>query len=474
VMLPREERRVIPVAWHLFFACLAGLALRLLLIKYYASDAGDSPIYEQLAWNWLDHHVYGLWINGQLTPVNIRLPGYPAFLAVISLLFGRGRLPILLSQAVVDLGTCVLTAALAALLAPVRLRRKAAIAAAWLACLCPFLANYCAVPLSEVLAAFFCTAATLYFVRGLAGDAASQSAWLVGGVLAGLGTLVRPETPLLAAAAGFVALLRWRRPRDWTRLARAAAMLAAGVLLPLLPWAARNWKTLNEKRLLAPRYAEMPFEYVPRGYYAWTGTWLVRFRDINTAIWNLEDEPLSVNDFPAYAFDNANERARVSALLDAYNDDGEDILPATDQGFAELARERTRDHPFRTYAWVPFQRALTLWFTPRLELLPYSGMLWPPGEAWREDPVDFSFTIVLGALNFIFVGLAAVGFWIAWRHRGSGNAAGWGLAFLAVYLLARTAFLTTVEAPEPRYVLVAFPIVFALAAQCFLRSRAGE
>jgi len=34
----------------------------------------------------------------------------------------------------------------------------------------------------------------------------------------------------------------------------------------------------------------------------------------------------------------------------------------------------------------------------------------------------------------------------------------------------RTAFLTTVETPEPRYVLVCFPALIALAAQVFTPS----
>jgi hypothetical protein len=35
---------------------------------------------------------------------------------------------------------------------------------------------------------------------------------------------------------------------------------------------------------------------------------------------------------------------------------------------------------------------------------------------------------------------------------------------LAIFVLVRTVFLTTVETPEPRYVLVCFPAVIALAA----------
>jgi hypothetical protein len=49
------------------------------------------------------------------------------------------------------------------------------------------------------------------------------------------------------------------------------------------------------------------------------------------------------------------------------------------------------------------------------------------------------------------------------------------LALLAIasYILIRTAFLTTVEAPEPRYVLVCFPAILALAAIAFLKRPAS-
>jgi hypothetical protein len=44
------------------------------------------------------------------------------------------------------------------------------------------------------------------------------------------------------------------------------------------------------------------------------------------------------------------------------------------------------------------------------------------------------------------------------------------VAVLIVFILLRTAFLTTLETPEPRYVLVCFPALIALAAQVFSRS----
>ena len=72
------------------------------------------------------------------------------------------------------------------------------------------------------------------------------------------------------------------------KLARAGVLMGVGLLLPLAPWAARNWRTLHEVQFLAPRYAQMPGDFAPRGFDAWTATWLWRFRDVYLTQWNLE------------------------------------------------------------------------------------------------------------------------------------------------------------------------------------------
>ncbi len=126
---------------HLFLAALAALALRLFLVLKFPATAGDTPIYEDLARNWLDHSVYGLVIGGHLTPVDLRAPGYPAFLAAVYMLFGRKDVAVLLVQAALDALTCFLVAALAGALAPQSVRRRVTIAALWLPAPCPFVAN---------------------------------------------------------------------------------------------------------------------------------------------------------------------------------------------------------------------------------------------------------------------------------------------------------------------------------------------
>ena len=152
-------------------------------------------------------------------------------------------------------------------------------------------------------------------------------------------------------------------------------------------------------------------------------------------------------------------------ILEQYNDELT-LTAEEDAAFGQLARERTARHPLRTYLWLPAARAITLWFTPRIELLPVSGTVFPLAQSWEDDPIDQSVTVGLFFLNIVYVALALFGAARLWRLAPSTRAA---IALLAAFILLRTAFLTTLETPEPRYVLVCFPAMIAMAAQVFAR-----
>lgn len=485
----------------------AGLALRLYFIVHFPFYAGDTKFYEELARNWLDHGVYGLYVMGQLAPVDMRTPGYPAFLAAIYLLMGRGSRAVMLTQAFLDLGTCVLTALIAARLAAASQRKMAATAALWLAALCPFTANYTAVVLTESVAIFLTALGIFVLVRilsdaevmdfsvgdfsgrdrGAAAGFAAQGAglrpaptesksaasgrvvwrfvawFLLAGLIVGVGTLVRPEAPLILAAAGLALCWRWRRRADWAKLILAGLWMGVGLLVALLPWAARNARTLGRIEFLGPRYAQSYGDFIPRGFFAWTQTWMTRFGDAYLVNWKLGKAPLSAAALPTAAFDSNAERARVADLLARYDDDGWRITPALDEQFARLARERTERRPWRTYAEIPFERILAMWFTPRIELLPYSGDLWPPGEKWRENRADFGVTLGFGILGIVYALLALCGLW-RWRGGPAGT-------FLILFVAIRTVAMTQLQTVEPRYVIECFPVVLAFGALAWTMPR---
>jgi hypothetical protein len=471
-MTPTQTARV-----NIALAALSGLALRsYLVLKFPVTDTGDAPFYIELAWNWLKNGVYGFPVYGQLTPVDMRVPGFPAFLAAVFAFAGQSTRAVMVAQIFVDLATCFVIALIAARLAPDNSRRRAALAGLWLAALCPFTANYTAVVLTETLVIFFTALAILVLLQAVLGanrktgteteprdKAFLSSPWLLAGLVVGFGTLVRPETPLLLFASGLILLAKWWRPVDWGKLVRAGVLMGVGLLLPLVPWAARNWHTLHDVQFLAPRYSELPGEYTPLGFTAWTNTWMWRFRDVYLSQWKVNDEEIDISQLPAYAFDSDDEREKVSDLIDEYNE-ALTIDPNLDQGFREIARQRTERHPLRTYFKIPALRSLTLWFTPRVELLPSSGHLSPVRVEWQDDRPDFLATLGLTIVNGIYILLAFLGAWIA-RHRP-------GVALLILFCAVRTLFFVRfVETPEPRYVLECFPAVIALGAQVFTLRR---
>src|SRR2546429_6503596 len=228
---------------HIVPALLAGLGLRLFFVWHFPFYSGDAAYYEELARNWLYHRVYGFYSNGQLLPSDARAPGYPAFLAGIYFLAGTGRKAVMLAQAFVDLATCVLAAGVADGLAAGTLdtsRGRVAAAALWLTALCPFTANYAAVPLTEVLATFFTTLALSILLSPAAMQISRIASnrdllcavrvWFVGGVVIGLGTLVRPETPLLLAAPPIAPWVRYWRPANWRGLPVPTVLMDRGLV----------------------------------------------------------------------------------------------------------------------------------------------------------------------------------------------------------------------------------------------------
>jgi hypothetical protein len=462
-----------PLLKYLAPALLAGLALRLFFIWHFPFYSGDTAYYEELARNWLYHGVYGFYSHGRLLASDARAPGYPAFLAGIYFLAGTGRQAVMLAQAFVDLATCILAAGIAYRLsigAPDATRGRVAVAALWLTALCPFTANYAAVPLTEVLATFFTTLALLIFlspagmeIECIAADGELLRAvknWFVGGLVVGFGTLVRPETPLLLVAVLVALWLPYRRRTNWKILTVATLWMLIGSLLPLAPWAARNAITLGRVQFLAPRYAETYGDVLPTGFYAWTKTWMFRFRDAYLFTWKLPSQPIDLKDLPAGAVDSPEEFSRVASLLERYNR-ARSMTRSLDLEFAELARERAKRHPIRTYVWIPIERAAAMWFTPRITLLPYSGKLWPPGESYRSNPVDFEATLGFAALNILYVGMAVAAAWFGRMNPG--------VLLIVAFIIVRTALLTQLQTCEPRYVLVCFPALLAIGALLFGR-----
>jgi hypothetical protein len=135
------------------------------------------------------------------------------------------------------------------------------------------------------------------------------------------------------------------------------------------------------------------------------------------------------------------------------------MTPDIDAGFMEIARQRIARHPFRFYIIMPLRRAASLWFDTHSQYYPFQGELLPLKDL-DHDTRQHLWLPLFAALTWMYTLLAALGAWVMWR---GGDSRAWLLMF-ALLLLPRIAFLSTLENPEPRYVVELFTFLMAAAS----------
>ncbi len=435
-----------------FLLTLAALALRLLFYFRFPHIAGDSLIYGDIAKNWMDQGIFGLTHAEGVRPTWIRLPGYPAFLVLCFKLFGREHYhAVLLVQIVIDIAGCFVIADMAR-------RTLSARAARWafaLAALCPFTANYTVAPLAETLSIFFTAVALDAAVAGFMlledGDF-SWSAWVVCGLALAAGIQLRPDGGILLASIGLYLLWRlWKDVGHRERLFWAGALVLVISVAPLVPWTVRNWKQFHQFEPLAPRYASDPDEFVPSGFDRWVRTWIVDYTSTEDVYWQVPGSDVDTSLLPSRAFDSDAERRETQAIFDDY-EQSHFVGPELNARFDQLGRERIQRNPLRYYVWLPVLRIAGMWLRPRTEMLPLDTRWWE----YADDTQDCVLATLWGVLNLLFVLGAVMGL-----IRGPRPLY---LGMMLMFVLLRSAFLGTMENPEPRYTLECFPIVLLLAA----------
>ncbi len=457
---------VLTKRWFFFWSSLAALALRLLFVLRFPGVVDDSRLYANIAENWLQHGIYGVTNSGVVMPTFSRLPGYPAFLALIFTLFGIENFrAVLLVQVLFDVCTCFLIADLARrIFSP-----RAAQAAFLLAAVCPFLANYAAAALTETLEIFFTALALDLVLRGVGVgnmDGRGQSLAFLGcGFSIGGAILLRPDGGiLLAALGGYLLWLLLRSLRAGQTKAHASphSILLAGVLVvigataPLIPWTLRNLHTMHRFEPLAPRYANDADDPPMTGFNRWTKTWMADYVSVQEIYWNVPGDSIDAAHLPSRAFDSAQQRNDTSQLFADYNRD-HDVSPELDVRFAALAAERIHSAPLRYYAWLPILRIADMWLRPRTELLPSDPRWWE----FNDDRHWLAVSLVFGVVNLLYVALSAAGLM---RSREN-----FGIGLFVLFLVLRSAFLGTLENPEPRYTLECYPAVIFFASALFSR-----
>jgi hypothetical protein len=341
--------------------------------------------------------------------------------------------------------------------------------------------------------------------------------------------------------------------RFW-RASYLGGMFSLAFLLVLVPWTIRNHRVFHLFQPLAPAHAEMPGEFVPRGYLAWVRTWLDDGRYIGPVLWSLDETPIKLQTIPNRAFDSAEEKQRVAALLEKYNhppdeqdtlftqpdsqeapnpsedqvnqnkesesakpedesgqsdkgntsdeadrtdeaDKGDEsdaadqddeatqndehaapdsgtsqpveMTPEIDAGFAQIAQERIARHPVRYFLWVPVKRAYSLWFDTHSQYYPFEGELLPLADLDYEIHQQFWLPL-FAALTFAYTLLGILGGWSLWDTRDF-MARQW-LLLAALIIFLRIGFFSTLENPEPRYVVEIFPFLSILGGIALSRT----
>jgi hypothetical protein len=429
------------------------------MLKHFFEVTGDALIYGGIAKNLLLHGRFALTVGtGETYPTLIRLPGYPLFLAMCFKLFGlENYASAAWLQIVLDLLSCLLLADLVRRIAPENLRTGAAHCTLWLAVLCPFTAVYAANPLTEgptifaIALAMWCVAV---FQHRPTWPAALGFTFAVT-----FAALLRPDGALVALVfAPAMALIAIRNKGQVSVRGGLTRLVVVCILLAVTPFAAwtwRNWDTFRVLEPLAPRYATDPGESTQAGWVSWVKTWCLDFVSTYQVYWNVPGDVLDITKLPARAFDNPRQYAETAALFNDYNNGGQSLTPEIDARFAALAAKRYKVHPFQTHVLLPVGRVADMWLRPRVENLPIDLDWW----VYRHHYAETRFSWFYAGLNAFYLLLGIAGLYLRPRM--------W--PWMLAYILLRSALLLTVEAPEARYTLECFPMLFALGGVTLYR-----
>ena len=187
-------------------------------------------------------------------------------------------------QTAFDLAGCLLLAAFVR----DRVSVRCATAVLWLAVLCPFTANYVAIPMTETLSIFTVSLALFTAGRLIASlEARERIAWpLLPGLAAALGgaVLLRPDGALLAVA--ILPAVAWYGRRAGSKASASALLCGLLAVSALLPWTIRNKLRFHLFEPLAPRFATDPGVFVPQGYIRWSRSWLAEFASNEEFYWD--------------------------------------------------------------------------------------------------------------------------------------------------------------------------------------------
>ena len=414
---------------------LLALAVRVGFVVAFP-DPLEETRYRPIAVNILEGHGFSSDASAPYRPSEAAAPAYPLFIAAVYAVFGRSVYALTLSQAFLDIATCLLVAFVSFSVAPVRLKSSAALWAlliygvfSW-----PTIV-WVARIYAETLTLFFTTVA---FALCALATRNSPRYWFGAGIACGLAILTRPDSVLLVIAIVFFLLIQNVREHQ-PRVASSLVPFCLAVGLALAPWVLRNYVSLGKFQSLASEYGQPQDAYFPTGYLWWVRTWIkdeTQFDYAFNPAWFPDSTFIDPEQLPPGTYDSAEERGQLVNLITRFNQ-ARLITPDVDQEFRELAYERIKRNPLRFFVLLPLYRAASMWL---------SGF-----STSHAQP----YMLILRVLSVLPIHVGGVlGVMFMWRRHPLAM-------LLALIALVRTAFLSYHYAPETRYMAEVYPMMIA-------------
>ncbi len=381
-------------------------------------------------------------------PEVIRTPGYPAFVALIYMLFGVGnQMALVIAQAFVFAALCIVVFAVARRVTS----ERNALLAALIAAMFPPFPYFGALALTELRTTFVAAVAMLICFRAVQSGRVVHYA--IAGALLSLTTLVRPAFVLLPyfLAIGVPLLIPAQRQR---RALMGWAALCVAATVTLAPWFAYNYIHLGRVTL-------SPAGGIGRGLWeaAWQGRWPGR---VQAALTDAATTAPSVDDLDrradAIAADTGldagpmrtylHEWRTIHELWDTPTDPMERINAriAADREYFDAAMRHVREDPIG-HIWRRVTRG------------PF--LLWAADIPVRHSSINSLPPLVIRAIwlaQVLLIGVAGIGAFHLIRE---------GRRLEAALLVLPLIYVTGVHLPllcEARQSLPVKPLVIVLAA----------
>lgn len=420
---------------------LLAFAVRIVFITVFPLHTGDGDTqfrYLPTALNILQGNGYSIDQSPPYRTSEACVPFYPLFLAGVFAIFGQNHFAVALIQVFIDIATCLLVAFVSFKFAPLNLKKSAALVSlavyglfSW------FTLIWVSRLLTETIALFLTVSVVAFCIIGIEKTGYAKYAWLgAAGFVCGIAILTRPDSVLLLG--GVLIFLGFRFLIERSRAVFISILsFCLAVAFALSPWVVHNYVNLGRFQPLASEWGWAQPGFMPTGYLHWIRTWMIDetyFWYVFHQAFTQGDTPFETAKMPDSMFDSAEERERVTRLMDEYNQTFY-FTPEIDRGFRQIAEERIERAPLRFFVVLPVQRITSLWVT-----------------GFATSNYRSLILRILSVLPILIGGVAAFVIW--GRHSDTGQ-------LLISIILTRTLFLGYHYAPETRYIVEAYPLMIA-------------